>query len=397
MRRLTKRTKKLSSSLKTIFILGFLFASQTSMAAFINSSFLSEGRGIPASLVGVLFTVGSILAIIKLSYASRLYERFGNKRLLIYSALVAIASLVLLVLSDGLILTAIAFVIYIAVANVMWFTIDLNVEHFTKDENSGSIRGLFLTAVNMAWIIFPFLSAQLIGPEMAFERVYIIAVVLLLLLILVTLHSAPHYKVSHHKHAGMMTNIKRFWHIDPLRKIFYANFLLQLFYAIMVIYTPIYLTQNIGIGWEKIGTIFFIMLLPFVLFEAPLGKLADTKFGEKTILSLGFIILSLSTISLSFITSTNWLVWAGLLFMTRVGASAVEVMSETFFYRHVSDDNAEFVSVFRDTGPLAYVVGPFVATILLSVVGIPLQYIFLSIGLVTLLGLVFSRSLKDKR
>ena len=63
----------------------------------------------------------------------------------------------------------------------------------------------------------------------------------------------------------------------------------------MVIYTPIYLHEHIGLPWSDIGIIFTIMLLPFVLFEFPAGKLADGKWGEKEPPIIGIILIAVST------------------------------------------------------------------------------------------------------
>jgi MFS family permease len=87
----------------------------------------------------------------------------------------------------------------------------------------------------------------------------------------------------------------------------------------MTVYCPIYLHTTIGLSWSEIGVIITVMLLPFVLIELPLGRLADKKYGEKEIMIIGFLILGLSTMGLAFITSTNVWVWAIALLVTRIG------------------------------------------------------------------------------
>ena len=41
----------------------------------------------------------------------------------------------------------------------------------------------------------------------------------------------------------------------------------------MIIYTPIYLHEHLLLGWDQIGFIFTIMLLPFIILEFPLGNI----------------------------------------------------------------------------------------------------------------------------
>ena len=107
---------------------------------------------------------------------------------------------------------------------------------------------------------------------------------------------------------------------------------------------PIYLNQYVGFTWDKIGIIFTIVLLPYMLFEFPLGKLADRWLGEKEFLIIGFVIMAGATGALTFITSTSIVVWTIALFMTRVGGSFTEIMSETYFFKQIDDGDVNIIS-----------------------------------------------------
>jgi len=61
------------------------------------------------------------------------------------------------------------------------------------------------------------------------------------------------------------------------------------------------------------------------------GEYADIV-GERKILMYGFGIAALATLSLFFITEHSIFIWAFLLFSTRIGASAVESMSDVYFF-----------------------------------------------------------------
>jgi len=174
-----------------------------------------------------------------------------------------------------------------------------------------------------------------------------------------------------------------------------VKFFLSFFYAWMTIYTPIYLYRSMGFDWKIIGVIFTIMLTPFVLFELPLGKLADKKLGEKEILNCGIIIISISTMVLSFLTSHAFWIWGLVLFATRVGASAVEIASESYFFKHINAQDSEIISIFRIISPLAYSVAPLMASLALIIIDI--RFLFLTLGIFMLLGLKYSLTLKDTR
>jgi MFS family permease len=77
------------------------------------------------------------------------------------------------------------------------------------------------------------------------------------------------------------------------------------------------------------------MLLPFVFVQFPLGRLADKKWGEKEILSLGFIIVAIATGLISFISGGSMILWMTILFITRIGAATIEIMCDTYFFKKV--------------------------------------------------------------
>jgi MFS family permease len=135
------------------------------------------------------------------------------------------------------------------------------------------------------------------------------------------------------------------------------------------------------------------MLLPFILIEIPAGKIADRWIGEKELLLAGFIIMALSTMVIPFIGTASFILWTTILFVTRIGASLVEIMTESYFFKHVKGDDANIISFFRMTRPLAYIAGPIAAIIALQF--FPFQYIFLVLGIIMFLGLKYSLALKD--
>ena len=174
-----------------------------------------------------------------------------------------------------------------------------------------------------------------------------------------------------------------------------AQFILRFFFAWMVIYMPIYLHVHIGFSWSEIGIMFAIMLLPFALLELPAGKIADRWLGEKEILSAGFLIAALFTILVSFITSNNFFIWTATLFMMRVGASLIEIMTESYFFKHVQGDDNNIISFFRITRPAAYIIGPIVASI--ALIFLDLRFIFIILGLILFSGLYYSFRIEDTK
>ena len=190
----------------------------------------------------------------------------------------------------------------------------------------------------------------------------------------------------------IIKSVGRFFKNKNLARSYKINFLLQFFYAWMVIYTPIYLFAHLGFTWKEISVIFTIMLLPFVLIQFPLGQYSD-KVGERKIMMFGFFIISLATMSLFFITKHSVWIWAFVLFGTRLGAAIIEVMSDAYFFRHINKENDEFIGFYRNTGPMAYILAPLIASGLFFIIP-SFNFIFIILGTLMLSGVYIASTIR---
>ena len=99
--------------------------------------------------------------------------------------------------------------------------------------------------------------------------------------------------------------------------------------------------------------------------------------------------------SLSFITSTNFLVWALALFATRVGASLIEIMTESYFFKKIDSGDTNILSMYRNNRSIAYTIAPVFASGFLYF--FDLKYLFFVLGFIMLLGLRYSLTIKDTK
>jgi MFS family permease len=127
------------------------------------------------------------------------------------------------------------------------------------------------------------------------------------------------------------------------------------------------------------------MLLAFVLTEVPFGKLADKWFGEKYLLIAGFVIMAFSTSLLFFLHSFTLPIIALVLFMTRIGASCIEVLTESYFFKNIPKSETGTMSIFKNTYPVAYIIAPLIGSVILSIA--PFRYLFLVLGCILFLGI----------
>jgi MFS family permease len=139
-----------------------------------------------------------------------------------------------------------------------------------------------------------------------------------------------------------------------------------------------------------------IALLPFIIFPYELGVLADTKLGEKELIQTGLIVGGIATLLIPFVQTANILVWAVLLFCTRVGASFVESMGSIYFFKKVENDEAGMITLFSNGARcVALVTMSVLGTILIGVLGFPSYTIFIIAGCILLFGLRYASRLHD--
>lgn len=377
-----------------VYLLGLFFAFHVAISSYINSSFLS--LHISEKHVGIFYTAYSIITFILLTFfAPVILRKVGNYFLSLILIILEISSLAGLVLfQKPLFLVACLFVSFIVVS-FFYYSLDIYLEGLSSDRSTGKVRGAYLTATNLGWVFAPILAGQIIHGN-NYHNIFVTALIILAPAFLILLFCLKNFKDTVYETKPVWRSLKQVFQSKNLRNIFGVNFLLHFFYSIMVIYMPLYLNKYMGIGWDKIGIIFSIMLIPFVLVQVPLGRLADKKYGEKEILIIGFILMAITASIASFVgvNASIWL-WAVVLFVSRIGAASVEVMSDTYFFKKVDSLNSDTISLFRTASPIAYIIGPFFASFLLAYLNVDLKYLFTALGITMLLGVYFSLRLKD--
>jgi MFS family permease len=387
-----RRISNTKNMLPAIYLSAFFLSLHFSITLYINSSFLAGH--FTARSIGIIYTLGALGTIITLSIIPKILQRVGNYAATLFFTIIEILLFLgLSLLSDPLIL-AVTFVIHSSVIGILLFNFDVFTESNSKDETTGKTRGIFLTTLNFATVLGPLLAGIFI-VEGDFSKVYTLSAIFLLPVLLVAVLNFRGFKDPEYREFKWGEATKKIWKNKDIHAILMANFLLQFFYSWMIIYMPVYLNTRIGFSWTEIGTIFGIMLLPFVFLEIPLGNIADKKLGEKELLIAGFLITALSTFSLSFIENDTIVVWTVLLFFTRIGAAAVEVMSETYFFKKIDASDTNTLSFFRHTRPIAFVIGPLSAAIFLSFFDI--KYLFLALGVLMLLGIHYALLIEDTK
>ena len=375
----------------SILLIGFIYTIHLVLPLYVDSSYLSTFTS--EQIVGMLFTFGSIVTVIAAFFIERILERFGNYKTSIVLTLLSMALLYGLLAGGNIWIVGACFILVTATISLLGLNLDIFLETYTETGHTGGIRGLYMSVCNIGWVMAPLLGAMLIGASNNYRNVYIGALSLLFILLYLIHKNLRNFKDPHYSHIAFTKTLSRVLEHRDLSKLFAANIILNTFYAWMTIYIPIYLHTTIGFGWDQIGMILTIMLLPFIIFQFPAGRRADQGLGEKKMMSIGFLILGVSTISLAFLHGDSFAAWALALFVTRIGAAVAEVMIEAYFFKKVTAENADLLSSFRITRYIAYIIAP-------AITAIGLFYttranIFIILGLIVLWALRYSMTITD--
>lgn len=362
------------------------------LLAYINSSFLSQFIG--EKFVGFVFIAGAVLSMILLERVSDFLNRVGNFNATIIFLFLEIASLLGLAFFKTGWLVIPIFVFQYALLVLLGFNFDVFVEHFSSDKITGGIRGAFMAIMSGAWVISPIIVGAILSDS-DFWKIYFISALVTIPVLAIIYFNLRDIKEVRYEHPPFWKTLRKVRQNVNVYRITIVGLFLNLFFAWMVIYVPIYLNQHIGFSWDKIGIILTIALLPYMLFEFPLGKLADHWYGEKEFLTIGFLIMAGATGAMTFITSSSIVVWIVVLFLTRVGGSFAEIMSESYFFKQIDSGDINIISFFRNNRPVAYIMTPIIAMPVLYF--FPYQYVFLALAVLMLFGVYYSLTLKDTK
>jgi len=386
-----KRARKLERIL--LYFLGLLLAISTALPAYIQSSFLNEF--VSLKMVSLLFIIANAMAVIAIIFFPQLIKKLTNYFITKAVLAVYITALLGLTLTTNIVIAFFSVILLIISSNLIWINMDIMLENFSSDARTGRIRTTYFTFMNLGWILAPNFSAYLIQLG-DYYLPFLVAAGLVVPFLIIFIYAGRKLKDRiKYKRETIVKSFIKMWRNKNLRGIFFIALLLQIFYSSAVVYIPIYLNQNMGMSWSVLGVIFSIMLLPFIIFEIPAGIIADKYIGEKEILYIGIFVLTVSLFLFFYIkTPVIWL-WALALFLSRVGASLIEAMRETYFFKLVDAKDLSFINFFRTTGPLGYMIGPALAILILSF--LPLPYIFLILAIIMLSGFLFVASLKDTK
>ena len=379
--------------IKLISFISFLMGFLQALFIYVISTYFKEVSG--TENIGPFYLVSYVVVLIILLNLHKLIKTVGKSNALFFSLLFKIVSLAFMLILPPSPASLVFLMLYIISGSIEWVSLDVVLESFSMDNMSGRIRGKHLTVVNLGFLLGPFLSTKIIA-SFGYSGIFGVLLVVNALILIIAIIGLR--KVNHRFDGEVKVKelIKKVYARKNISRIYLISFALEFFYALAVIYTPIYLL-DIGMSWEKIGWIFTAMLIPFVILQYPMGLLADKKIGEKELIIISLVIVAISTLAIYFIGSTSILIWSLVLFSTRIGAAILEIMRDSYFYKRIDGHDIDLINFFRTAQSTAYIVSAVVAFLIFRFFpgGQPIKIIFLAVAATVFLSIYPAVRLKD--
>ncbi|EKE21253.1 MAG: Multidrug-efflux transporter [uncultured bacterium] len=341
----------------TSFLMGFAAA----LFAYVISSYFKEVLG--TDNVGFIYLLAYLIILFILLHLHKIVYIFGKSFILHLSIILKIISVF------GLVMFPVSFtgiwflVLYTIAGTLSWTILSSILESFSVDNESGRIRGMHLSISNAGYLMGPLLSSQLLN-KYGFNGVFLAS---LIVYIGIFIFNLIYIRRTNHKFStkiNVSELLKKVYKRKNIMRIYYVSFVLEFFYALMIIYVPIYLLEK-GFTWDQLGVAFTVMLIPFVLVQYPVGLMADKKTGEKEFLIFSFFILGISTLLFYFSDSKDIMVWTTILVLGRIGAALIEILRESYFFKRIDGNDVDIVDFFNTSRPVAFIVATAISSILL--------------------------------
>lgn len=379
-----------------IYICSLLLIFHTFVVAWVNSSFLEQF--IPTEAIGTIYIVSSALTVLIFLFISSILRRSGNFKLTLELLFLNAFAVFGMAFATTLEVAVPLLIAHLILISLIIFNLDVFMEeHIGNDEGvTGKRRGLLLALMSCVGAISPFVSSELVAlGNGSFSYAYLASALSLVPIIGLLFWFFRDFEDPPYNDLRALEAIRSFWVNKGIRAVFIVHFILQMFFVCMVVFSPLYLIQYIGLSWAEFGLVMFCAQLAYVLFEYPIGIIADKYIGEKEMMALGLLILAVSTAWISFVSVPSVVLWSLVMFVTRIGASFVEVTTEVHFFKKTRSSDAQIISFFRVTRPLAYIAGAIVAS--LSLLYLPFNLLFVVFAFLMIPAMFVTLDIEDSK
>ena len=216
------------------FFLGFLDA----FLIYILSAYFAAVTG--SDNVGAFYLIAYSGVLLSLFYLQPLIRTIGKARALYLGLGITILASALLMRLEATWMSVGIALIFIVATNLIWVTLDILLESFSEDRRSGRIRGFYLTIMNAGLLTAPFLSTLTL-ERYQYAGVFFVLILGYMLVFLIALLGLRGDNMVFQEKLRLRQTIAKMLVKKNLFRIYFISFAMEFFYAMMIVYTPLYL------------------------------------------------------------------------------------------------------------------------------------------------------------
>jgi MFS family permease len=244
--------------------------------------------------------------------------------------------------------------------------------------------------------IFSPLITGILLKTYGFASAYILSAILIVPIFFLIKHYYHNVNDPKYKKVSMFKGIIRIILDKNLRAVTLSMLMLQCFYSLIVIYAPLYLATFWEIPiYQYTSYILPFALIPFLIIPYETGIISDKYLGEKEMMIAGYLIMAISTLLFPFVKG-GLIIFALYLFLTRIGASMLDSMNYSYFFKKVHHDDVTSIVLFNNLHLLSNILMPFLALLTIYLTG-DMRYLFIIYGIIALAVLPQIFKMKDTK
>ena len=350
------------------------------------------------SFVGYFYSAMAIAMAIAGLASSFFYRRF-SKMTILYLALLGGSLLTMFfVFVNGPYLLFFLEFLRIFILLYVLMTLALMVHDFAKKNALGRTEGFYFLFNNIGWLFGPIIGGT-IARYAGNEPVFVLSGFCLLITLFYLTHqhlikkhpslASPHSK-EEKQSANNPNKFKEYIKNKNRIIAYFVSVALISWMAFKAVVIPLFVADS-GYGSDTAGLIISLCILPYVLFEMPIGEYADKKGLRLPIIS-GFFIMAFFVLAVKI--SPVFYLDAVFLILANIGAAFIEPLHDVYFFKNVEKkDEDALYGVFITADPVGRFLGP--ALVSTSLILLPFNWVFVVFAVVFAIAGLFSFLIKD--
>ncbi len=267
----------------------------------------------------------------------------------------------------------------------IYITIGLFVREYTTLKQIGKTEGVYFSVYNIGYLLGP-LFGGLLASAYSFGTVFMIVAVPQFLISLLLFMIPLKEKQIQYKHEFKLFD---YFKNRELRKLYLITFGLVAWWAMLYTYIPLFANTS-GFTEKVIGYALFASVIPLIILEVPIGKLAD-MYGFRKYISLGFLIMAVITAFAYFATPLYAII---IIVIATLGAAFIEPLIEAYFFEEVrtKEKQESLYPMYKTSTEVSHMMAPLVYSTIL--IYFDFRGLFLFVSLFMLFFALFALRLK---